>query len=126
MLIALGLLLLGCGESREIEEIPAQTALVPDAATSAAMSLTEIFPIGLGRQAVLDACGVCHSVVCSAIGQRTRARWENLKNGHRDKVPDMNESDFEAAFGYLSENFNDTKPEPKVPPQLLVGGCTPF
>jgi hypothetical protein len=29
-------------------------------------------------------------------------------------------------FTYLAANFNDTKPEPQVPAELLQQGCTPF
>jgi hypothetical protein len=29
-------------------------------------------------------------------------------------------------FEYLAANFNAAKPEPKVPPRFLEGGCTPF
>ena len=32
----------------------------------------------------------------------------------------------DAIFGYLAANFNDTKPEPKVPARFMEGGCTPF
>lgn len=124
--VTLGLLLVGCGESPEIAVNPEQPALASEAGPPKTTSLTDIFPVGLGRQVVLDACGVCHAVACSAIGQRTRARWENLKNSHRDHVADMSEDDFDAAFAYLSENFNDAKPEPTVPPHFLEGGCTPF
>lgn len=124
--VTLGLLLLGCGESPEIEAHSEQPALASEASLPKTSSLTDIFPGGLGRQVVLDACGVCHAVACSAIGQRTRARWENLKHSHRDKVADMSEEDFDAAFAYLSENFNDAQPEPTVPSHFLEGGCTPF
>jgi hypothetical protein len=34
--------------------------------------------------------------------------------------------DLDTVFAYLKTNFNDGKPEPKVPPALLEGGCTPF
>jgi hypothetical protein len=41
-------------------------------------------------------------------------------------VTSLSEQDRETLFGYLKEHFNDSKPEPKVPPQFLEGGCTPF
>ncbi len=123
---AAALLLSGCADAPETEQAAPEPAAAPEAASPAPTSLADIFPTGLGRPLVLDACGACHAVACSAIGQRTQARWDNLKNDHRDKVADMSEEDFDVAFAYLSENFNDTKPEPKVPPQFLEGGCTPF
>ena len=64
--------------------------------------------------------------VAAAIGQRTEARWDNLKEDHRDKVASLNEQELETTFAYLKEHFSEGKPEPKVPPQFLEGGCTPF
>lgn len=75
---------------------------------------------------VLDSCGACHAAACAAIGQRTQPRWESLKQDHRDKLSDMDDADYDVLFAYLSENFNDSRPEPVVPPQFLEGGCTPF
>lgn len=126
-LLAAALLGLGCGlapESGEPPE-PASPAEQPEAPPAPA-SLAEIFPPSPARALVLDSCGVCHAAACSAIGQRTQARWGGLQQGHRDKVADMSDEDFEALFAYLRENFNDAQPEPNVPPQFLEGGCTPF
>ena len=89
-------------------------------------SLTEIFPEGEGQTLVLDNCGSCHAVACSAIGQRTRARWDNLKEGHKQHVASLSAEELETIFAYLKENFNDTKPEPAVPAHFLEAGCTPF
>ena len=80
-------------------------------------------PAGEGRDVVLNNCGSCHNLACSAIGQRTSARWQSLKESHKDKVTD---GDAAAAFAYLQSHFNDANPEPKVPPKFLQGGCTPF
>jgi len=38
----------------------------------------------------------------------------------------LTDEEYAALFSYLGENFNDTRPEPTVPPQFLEGGCTPF
>ncbi len=71
----------------------------------------------------MDNCATCHNVACSAIGQRTPDRWNALRESHRDKVTG---ADLDTIFAYLSVNFDDTKPEPRVPPVFLEGGCTPF
>lgn len=119
------LVLAGCengGEQPE-SETPAQPPAAPEPAPT---SLADIFPEGLGRTLVIDSCGSCHAAACSAIGQRTEARWKALEADHRDRVADMSDVDYKTLFAYLGENFNSTKPEPKVPPQFLEGGCTPF
>ena len=92
---------------------------VPAAAPA---SLGDLFPPGDGRDAVLQNCSGCHSVACAVIGQRTKDRWDGLKISHNDRVPDP---DLSAAFSYLKAHFDDTKPEPKVPPDFMAGGCTP-
>jgi mono/diheme cytochrome c family protein len=86
-------------------------------------TVAEIFPAGQGRDVVLNNCGSCHNLACSAIGQRTAARWDSLRESHKDKISD---ADAATAFAYLKSNFNDAKPEPKVPAKFMQGGCTPF
>ena len=122
---ALALTLGGCGETGPPEAVRDPVEEAAPAAPAAA-SLTDIFPEGPGRSMVMDNCGSCHAAACSAIGQRTRARWANLKEDHRDKAAEMAAEDYDALFAYLSEHFNDSQPEPVVPAQFLAGGCTPF
>jgi cytochrome c5 len=86
-------------------------------------NVAELFPTGQGRDVVLNSCGSCHNLACSAIGQRTAARWDSLRESHKDKISD---ADAASAFTYLKSHFNDANPEPKVPPKFLQGGCTPF
>jgi cytochrome c5 len=104
----------------------AQAAATPSPAAAAAgepANVADIFPPGPGRETVLNSCGSCHNLACSAIGQRTAARWDSLLDSHKDKIPD---ADARAAFTYLKSHFNEANPEPKVPAKFLQGGCTPF
>ena len=89
-------------------------------------NVTDVFPPGPGREKVLDTCGSCHPVVCSARGQRTAERWESIKEGHKDKLTSLSSADLSTMFSYLKEHFNDTRPEPQIPAELLAPGCTPF
>ncbi len=115
----------GCGEG-DPPDGEADDAEPPVVASAAPMSLADIFPEGLGRDLVIESCGGCHAAACSAIGQRTPARWRALEIDHSDRVADMSEEDYRIVFSYLSENFHDGQPEPVVPPEFLAGGCTPF
>ena len=83
----------------------------------------DLFPDGPQKAAVINNCASCHNLACSVIGQRTAERWDSLKASHKDHAPG---ADVEAMFAYLKANFDSTKPEPKVPPSFLEGGCTPF
>ena len=126
-------LIVGCNaaEAPGVEDLataPAEVASAPAAVEEPAMPATigDLFPEGDGRALVLDNCTSCHAVACSAIGQRTSARWDNLKEDHRDKASSLGEADLETLFAYLKANFSDSQPEPNVPPHFLEGGCTPF
>ncbi len=79
------------------------------------LNLDDYFPTGAGRDLVLRDCTTCHSFVPIITGQRPNARWLSLKSDHRDKASGVNQADYDAEFAYLMENFNDTKPEPKLP-----------
>lgn len=122
----------GCGGgSAPAEQAPAGQPAQPAAAAASPAapepaSLAELFPQGAGRDLTLNTCGACHAVACSAIGQRTVARWNALKESHRDKLQNTSTADLDAIFGYLSTTFNDSTPEPKIPATFLEGGCTPF
>ena len=107
-----------------MDAAPAAAEAVPEPAMPA--TIAELFPDGGGKDLVLNNCSSCHAVACSAIGQRTNARWDNLKEDHRDKASSLPEDDLETLFAYLKENFNDSQPEPMVPAHFLEGGCTPF
>ena len=128
-----GCLVMGCSGGADTNSEQSQQNSSPAGATTGADSsggapaaapatLGDLFPYGEGRDAVLNNCSACHSVACSVIGQRSRARWDGLRELHGDRVAD---AELHAAFEYLKANFDDSKPEPKVPPEFMVGGCTP-
>ena len=135
--VTLGAVLLpGCSKSSPpaaetaqtpvVKSDPAPAAPAADSKPSGAVTVASLFPGGPGKELVLSTCGSCHPVVCSAIGQRTAERWESLKNGHKDKLTSVTTPDLEAMFAYLKAAFNESKPEPKVPPEFLQQGCTPY
>lgn len=107
---------------------PAATPPASSTATASgqAFKVGDVFPPGKGRELVLDTCGSCHSVGCSARDQRTADRWDSIKQGHRDKVTGLASADFDTLFAYLKENFNDKRPEPAIPAEFLQQGCTPY
>ena len=98
-------------------------AAAPAATAPEPKTVAEVFPAGPQKEAVMNNCGSCHNLACSVIGQRTPERWKALEEGHKDKVTG---ADMHAMFEYLAANFNASKPEPKIPPRFLEGGCTPF
>lgn len=86
-------------------------------------TVADVFPEGPEKALVMNNCASCHNVACSAIGQRSDERWNALRDAHRERVSG---ADVEAIFTYLKTNFGASKPEPKMPPAFLEGGCTPF
>ena len=127
-MILAGSLFLGCGNDAGAPESSVKSAPgAPKAAEAPRLAtVADLFPEGAGRALVLENCASCHAVACAAIGQRTAARWDNLKADHGDKIPSLSEQDREILFAYLKAHFSDSQPEPKVSPELMVGGCTPF
>lgn len=123
-------LLAACGKPARPSDDAGKSAAskAPEAAPAPAapFSAASIFPPGPGRELVLNTCGSCHPVVCTARGQRTAERWESLKQDHKDKLTSVSSADLNVMFSYLAKNFNDTKPEPQIPAELLQQGCTPF
>jgi mono/diheme cytochrome c family protein len=96
----------------------------PGTAATEKLNLDEFTPPGVGRDLVIGSCGVCHAFVCAIRGQRTAEHWKNVKHGHEGRVPGLTDEEYDALFAYLVENFNDTKPEPKLPPLLQQLGCS--
>lgn len=83
------------------------------------LNMDEIFPPGEGRDLVLMNCITCHGFVRIVRGQRDEARWEVVKNHHRERVIGLSDEEFNLLFAYLVENFNSTKPVPKLPKWYL-------
>jgi hypothetical protein len=90
------------------------------------VTINTLFPPGPGHDLALNTCGTCHPVACVARGQRTPDSWASIKGGHQDKLVNMSTADQDAVFAYLQEHFNNTRPEPKIPADLIQQGCTPF
>lgn len=122
--LAILAILAGCGSA----PAPAPEKSTPAPATKASepLNIGSIFPAGDGRDLVLATCGSCHPVVCSARGRRTASQWEGIQKSHQDKLTAQSNANVTLMFAYLKQNFNDAKPEPKIPPELAEQGCTPF
>lgn len=100
---------------------PAATPVTPPAVEY--RTVADVFPNAPEKELVLNNCSSCHNVACSAIGARSADRWNALRDAHRERVSG---ADVDAIFKYLSANFGEKNPEPKMPPAFLEGGCTPF
>jgi hypothetical protein len=126
--VALGCLLAACGTSpgSDTGTAPAEPSPQTKASPQEPFRLVNVFPAGAGRDQVLNSCGSCHSAVCVTRGQRSKERWESVKDSHKDKLPNTSATELNEMFSYLAANFNESKPEPEVPAELLAQGCTPF
>jgi mono/diheme cytochrome c family protein len=130
LLLIAGLSVTACGGGSE-SQAPASETTAPAAPAAAApaapaveyKTVADVFPDGPEKALVLNNCASCHNVACSAIGQRNSDRWNSLRDSHRERVSG---ADVDAIFAYLKTNFGPDKPEPKMPPAFLEGGCTPF
>ncbi len=119
-------ILASCGERSEpdpstISETPA--VLGAPAPPTVPRTNTELFPATGSRGLVLNHCASCHAVACTALGQRSPSRWSAVEESHANYIPGLSIEDRGKIFDYLRRDFNDTLPEPNVPPELLEGGC---
>ena len=106
------------------EGLKAQPILIAQAKNP---TLSDILPAGKGLPLLLENCGSCHSTACAVKGQRPKGRWLGLKKDHKERVAGLSDEEFDTLFSYLSENFNNSKPEPKLTPEMLeMATCTPF
>lgn len=127
VIIAGGTLVISC--SAPAAPPAATSGAAPAAAASASPTsakeptINDIFPAGPGRDLILNNCTSCHTYVCVVKGQKTAGHWEQIKTGHRDRVPSLSDADYNTLFTYLGGNFNDIKPEPRLPQELVAQGC---
>ena len=127
-------LLVGCGGDAPEPEAEREMGVAAGDAPGAVVepsgpvvaTVADLFPEDPAKQMVLSNCTSCHAVACSVIGQRPEARWMDLEAAHREHVPSLSDAEREQIFAYLAANFNDTRPEPNVPPEMIQAGCTPF
>lgn len=105
-------------------EPPTPTAT--SGAQQGGIDMDAIFPAGYEteRTLVINSCSSCHSWVCVVINQRPVAHWGTVQKTHQDLVSGLNNEQLDLVFGFLSENFNDTKPEPELPDILKTQGCS--
>lgn len=109
---------------------PTSTATTAASAATPATkpgNIASLLPAGAGRDLLFASCSGCHSALCPVIGQRAAGHWERVKLQHRSEVSSLSDTDFKTLFDYLAANFNDTKPEPALPPEIKQTiNCAPF
>lgn len=93
-------------------------------ASTQKLNLDDFAPPARGRDLLIQNCNACHSFACAIRGRRTLEHIQNIKRDMRDKVSGLTDEDYDTLFAYLEENFDNTKPEPKLPPQLVQQGCS--
>ena len=97
----------------------------PESGFTERVNLDEFAPRGRGRDLAIMNCDYCHSWVCAVRGQRTLDHWVMVEDVHRGRGwVILSEDDWDTLFAYLEINFNDQKPQPKLPSAFQQAGCT--
>lgn len=100
-------------------------AIGPESGFTERVNLDEFAPRGRGRDLVIMNCDNCHSWVCAIQGQRTFDHWMLVEDVHQGRGwVILSGDDWDTLFRYLENNFNDQKPEPKLPLAFQGAGCT--
>ena len=94
-------------------------APAPDRATPLKLDMDAIFPQGEGRDLVLTHCIACHGITRMVLTQRTKERWNYVRQQMRPSVPNISDAEADAIFGYLEAHFSDSMPPPKLPDWYL-------
>ena len=88
------------------------------------VNMEPIFPPGEGRELVLWNCLRCHSFVRIVVGHHTHSHgtqpgldthWDTHRIFHEPRLWALTKEEIDVLYAYLKENFNDTKPAPKLP-----------
>ena len=81
----------------------------------------DALPPGPGRALLIPSCDTCHSYLCGVFHKLTVDHWRTVRANHGTRIGSLNAADFNTVFEYLMSNFNDTKPEPNLPPEIKQG-----
>ena len=108
--------------------VPYSTLEPSNSTPTLRVNLDAFAPPARGRDLLIFYCGNCHSFACGLTGQHTAVHWDTIQLTHLDRVgPGLADQDYEEIFLYLKANFDDTKPRPEVPSDIMGKGCTsPF
>jgi hypothetical protein len=109
--------LAGCGGSAPAG---AQRAATPAASSGPVrVDIDEIFPVGPGRDLLLNNCQNCHVWVPIVILEMDEAAWFRNSLEHRGRVEGLSDEEFELLYDYLSSTFTPDRPIPELPAALL-------
>lgn len=119
----------GCGTGNDREQAPpppgaydtAAADLSPYVQPGAGHPAADLFPATATRGMVLNRCTTCHAAGCLVVGRRSAAEWRRIEASHADAVPGLSIEDRGRIFDFLRRNYDDRRPEPSVPAELLEG-----
>ncbi len=70
------------------------------------------------RETILLHCTGCHFFVRIVVKQTDAAGWRSIIDRHRDRVPEISETDLGRIETYLVRNFRPDLPPPDLPPEI--------
>ena len=97
------------------------TGAVSPTSTGQFRTPLDALPPGPGRALLIPSCDTCHSYLCGVFHKLTVDHWRTVRANHGTRIGSLNAADFNTVFEYLMTNFNATKPEPDVPPEIKQG-----
>ena len=122
-----GSLLAGCAEAGapSVDDVESASSATREAVGAEPATLADLFPEARGRRWCSTRAASATPSPAARSGSAPGAVGRP-RGGPPDKASNLSEENLETIFAYLSEHFNDSRPEPRVPPRFLEAGCTPF
>lgn len=95
-----------------------QALVVP----SSRLDMDALYPLGEGRDLVLEICASCHGIVPVAIVRRQMGGWASNRATHEQEglLDGLSTAQIDSMYRYLNEFRNRNVPRAKIPQELLL------
>lgn len=86
------------------------------------LNMDEFFPLGEGRDLVVETCLSCHDVLTFGWARKTRDGWLRSRANHADRFRSLSDAEVETMYGYLAMHMNPDIPiSQQLPPGYSCG-----
>ena len=98
------------------------TPTQPVVAPTGRLDLDTLYPLGEGRNLVLEYCAGCHGIIPVAIVRRHPGGWASNRQTHeaQELLAGLSTAQIDSMYRYLNQYRNRDVPRQKIPQELLI------